>query len=178
MFSIFAIIGLIVIAAFALILIIAATKPNDFRVERSITVNASPAKVAALINNFHNWPSWSPWAKLDPNMKITYSGVPGAVGSGYAWEGNAKVGKGSMKLADVDPAKTTIQLDFVAPFEGHNTTEFLYTPQGSATKVDWVMYGPSAFFPGKLMSVFIPMDKMMGPTFEQGLDSLKSVAES
>jgi hypothetical protein len=177
MFSIFAIIGLIIVAALALILIIAATKPDTFRVERSIMINASPATVAALINDFHNWPNWSPWAKLDPNMKVTYTGIPGGVGSGYAWEGNAKVGQGSMKLTSAEANKTTIQLNFLKPFEGHNTAEFLYTPQGPATRIDWVMYGSSTFFPGKIMSVFITMDKMMGPTFEQGLHNLKTEAE-
>ena len=170
-------IGGLVLLAIVIILILASTKPSSFRVERSITINASPEKVAALINDFHNWNAWSPWAKMDPNMKTTYSGPASGPGSVYEWEGNSEVGKGRMEILSTEPAKTSIKLDFLKPFEGHNTADFLLEPQGSATKVTWVMYGPTDYFPGKIMSVFINMDKMIGGDFDKGLASLKSAAE-
>jgi len=116
---------------------------STFVVERSVTINATPEKIAPIINDFHNWNVWSPWAKLDPTMKTTYSGAPSGVGSIYEWEGNSKVGKGRMEITSIQPAKTTIKLDFLKPFEGHNTTDFVLEPEGStATRVIWVMYGP------------------------------------
>lgn len=170
-------IGAIAVVAICVILILAAMKPSTFIVERSVSINAPPDKIAPFINDFHSWSIWSPWAKLDPNMKTVYSGASNGVGSIYEWEGNSKVGKGRMEVKSVQPAKTTIKLDFLKPFEGHNTADFVLEPEGSATRVTWVMYGPLDFIPGKLMSVFISMDKMIGDDFQRGLASLKAAAE-
>jgi hypothetical protein len=170
-------IGVLAVIAIAIVLIVAAMKPSTFVVERSVTINATPEKIAPFINDFHNWNSWSPWAKLDPAMKTTYSGAPTGVGSIYEWEGNSKVGKGRMEVISIQPAKTSIKLDFLKPFEGHNTSDFVLQPEGSATRVTWVMYGPLNFVPGKLMSVFITMDKMIGDDFQKGLANLKAASE-
>ena len=171
-------IGGLAVVAIAVILVLAAMKPSTFVVERSVTINATPEKIAPLINDFHNWNAWSPWANLDPAMKTTYSGAPSGVGSIYEWEGNSKVGKGRMEIRSIQPAKTSIKLDFLKPFEGHNTADFVLEPEGStATRVIWVMYGPLNFIPGKLMSVFTTMDNMVGDDFQRGLASLKAIAE-
>jgi Polyketide cyclase / dehydrase and lipid transport len=170
-------IGIIVVLAIAAILLLALTKPSSFRVERSATITASPDKIAALIDDFHHWEEWSPWAKLDPIMKTTYSGPPSGVGSVYEWEGNSKVGKGRMEILAVEPTKTTIKLDFLKPFEGHNTADFVLEPQGPDTRVNWIMNGPMKFFPGKVMSVFTTMDKVIGPDFDKGLANMKAAAE-
>ena len=174
----FKLIGGLAVVAIVVILILAAMKPSDFVVERSVTINTPPEKIAPLINDFHNWDEWSPWAKLDPAMKTSFSGAPTGVGSIYEWEGNSKVGKGRMEIRSIQPAKTTIKLDFLKPFEGHNTADFVLEPEGSsATRVTWVMYGPLNFIPGKLMSVFTTMDKMIGDDFQRGLANLKAAAE-
>ena len=172
------VICLLVVLAIVAILVFALTKPDTFLVERTTTINASPEKVASLINDFHRWNDWSPWAKLDPDMKTTYSGPASGVGSVYEWEGNSKVGKGRMEILSVQPEKTSIKLDFLKPFEGHNIADFVLEPEGSsATRVTWVMYGPLTFIPGKLMSVFTSMDSMIGDDFQRGLANLKAAAE-
>jgi len=171
-------IGGVIVLAVVVILILAAMKPSNFVVERSVTVNATPEKIAPLINDFHNWEIWSPWAKLDPAMKTTYSGAPSSVGSVYEWEGNSKVGKGRLEMRVVQPSKISIKLDFLKPFESHNTADFVLQPEGdTATRVTWVMYGPLTFIPGKLMSVFTTMDNMIGDDFQRGLANLKATAE-
>jgi Polyketide cyclase / dehydrase and lipid transport len=170
-------IGGLVLLAVVIILILASTKPSDFRVERSITIDAPPQKVAALINDFHNWTAWSPWANMDPAMKTTYSGPASGPGAIYEWEGNSKVGKGRMEILSANPARISVKLDFLKPFEGHNTADFLLQPEGTGTRVTWVMYGPMKFFPGKIMSVFTSMDNIIGADFEKGLASIKLLAE-
>jgi hypothetical protein len=170
-------IGGLVVLAIAVILILAAIKPSTFIVERSVTVNATPEKIAPLINDFHRWEAWSPWAKLDPAMKTTFSGPPSGVGSVYEWEGNNKVGKGRMEMRVDQPSKISIKLDFLKPFESHNTADFVLQPQGDTTRVTWVMYGPLTFIPGKLMSVFTTMDNMVGDDFQRGLANLKATVE-
>lgn len=159
------------------ILLYAATKPDTFRVERTATINAPPEKIFALINDFNQWPVWSPWEKLDPNMARTLGGAPSGKGATYAWQGNKDVGKGRMEILEsTPPSQIEIQLDFLEPFEGHNITNFTLEPAGGATKVNWVMHGPSPFLT-KIMQVFMDMDAMIGKDFEQGLANLKTAAE-
>src|SRR6185295_14327723 len=141
-----AIIGVVVVIAIAGILIYAATKPDSFRVQRVVLINAPPDKVFPLINDFKAWPAWSPYEKKDPAMKRTYGAVTAGKGATYAWEGDKNVGQGSMEVLEASPPrKFVIKLDFVKPFEAHNTGEFLLEPKGDATSVTWAIYGPSPF---------------------------------
>ena len=166
--------GLIVIALVA-ILVAAMRKPDTFRIERSATINASPETIFALINDFHQWRSWSPWETRDPNLKRSYSGSVSGKGAVYAWEGNRNVGSGRMEIVEAAaPSKIVIKLDFIKPFEGHNTAEFTLTHGASATVVNWAMTGPSIFF-SKLMQVFMSFDRMIGKDFEAGLANLNKL---
>jgi hypothetical protein len=158
------------------ILIFAATGPATFHVERSTMIAATPEKISPFVNDFHNWNQWSPWAKLDPNMRVSYSGASSGQGAIYEWEGNSKVGKGRMEILAAEPTVTSIKLDFLSPFASHNQANFILQPQGSATRVTWTMDGPNTFA-SKLMSVFVSMDKMIGKDFDTGLSQLKSAAE-
>src|SRR5206468_3186084 len=149
-----------------------------FRIERGTTIKAPPEKIFALINDFHNWGSWSPWEKMDPTMKRTHSGPPSGLGAVYEWEGNKKVGKGRMEIVESSsPSKTVIKLDFFKPFEAHNTAEFTLEPQGDSTNVTWAMHGRQPYML-KVMCLFMDMDKMVGKDFETGLANMKAAAEA
>ncbi len=159
------------------LLAIAATKANAFRVERAIRIQAPPAIIFAFIEDFRKWPAWSPYEKLDPAMKKTYSGAPAGTGAAYEWSGNSKAGAGRMEITSTLPASNvTIKLDFSRPFEGHNIAEFNLLPEGGFTKVTWSVHGPQAYV-AKLMTIFISMDSLVGREFESGLAGLKTVAE-
>ena len=173
MFKLIAIIIALLIAA---VLIYASTKPDTFRLERSTSIKASPEKISAYLTDFKQWAAWSPWEEKDPAMKRTYSGAASGIGAVYDWTGNKNVGTGRMEVLDVQPQKVMIKLDFFAPFEAHNTTEYVLAPQGDSTKLTWAMFGPSNYM-SKVMSVFMNMDKMVGPDFEAGLAKLKAAAE-
>jgi Polyketide cyclase / dehydrase and lipid transport len=177
MFEIIAIIAIVLAIAIAIILIVAATKPNAFSIQRATIVKAAPERIFPLINDFHQWGTWSPYENKDPAMKRSYSGAASGQGAVYAWEGNKNVGSGRMEILQATaPSKIVIKLDFFAPFEGHNTAEFTMLPQGDATNVTWLMHGPLPFM-GKVMHVFINMDRMVGKDFEAGLINLKRLTE-
>jgi carbon monoxide dehydrogenase subunit G len=167
---------IVVVVAVIAILVFAAAKPATYHVERSATIAATPDKITPLLNDFHNWNQWSPWAKLDPNMHVSYTGAPAGPGAVYEWEGNSKVGKGRMEIVATEPTLTSIKLDFLAPFASHNRTNFFLQPEGSTTRVTWTMDGPNTFAT-KVMSVFGSMDRMIGKDFDTGLTQLKSTAE-
>ena len=177
MFEVVMIIAITVAIAIAIILILAATKPDTFSVRRVTTVRAPPEKIFPLINDFQQWGTWSPWEDKDPAMKRTYSGAGSGKGAVYAWDGNKNVGTGRMEILEVSaPSKIVIKLDFFKPFEAHNTAEFTMLPQGDATNITWVMYGPASLM-SKVMQVFINLDNMIGKDFETGLANLKRVTE-
>src|ERR1700730_17927778 len=172
MFEIIAIVAVVLAIAIAIVLVLAATKPNTFSVQRATTVKAPPEKIFSLINDFHQWETWSPWEKKDPAMKRSFSGAASGKGAVYGWDGNKNVGSGRMEILDASlPSKIVIKLDFFKPFEGHNTAEFTMLPQGDATNVttnvSWIMHGPASFM-SKVMQVFMNMDKMIGKDFEAG----------
>jgi uncharacterized protein YndB with AHSA1/START domain len=164
-------IGIVVLLAFA------ATRPNDFRIERTTLIQAPPEKVFALVNDFHQWEAWSPWEKVDPQLKRTYTGAASGAGAIYEWRGNKDIGAGRMAIVESVPSsRILIDLDFVTPFEAHNKVAFTLVPQGAATVVTQAMYGPSPFV-SKLMGLFFSMDKMVGDKYEEGLGHLKAQAE-
>ena len=170
-------VSLILVVLVACILIYAATKPSAFRVERSANIKASPEKIFAIVNDLHNWHSWSPYENRDPAMKKTYSGSASGKGAVYEWNGNSKVGEGRMEIVETaPPSNITMQLDFLRPFEGHNRVVFSFDTQGDSTKVMWAMDGKSAYMM-KVMGTFINMDRMIGKDFETGLANLKNIAE-
>jgi uncharacterized protein YndB with AHSA1/START domain len=177
MFEIIAIIAIVLAIAIAIVLILAATKPDTFQVQRSATIKAPPEKIYPLIYDFNQWKGWSPWENRDPAMKRTYSGAAAGEGAVYAWDGNKNVGSGRMEILDASaPSKIVIKLDFLKPFEAHNTAEFTMLPQGDATNLTWLMHGPAPFI-SKLMHVFMNIDRMVGKDFEAGLANLKRLTE-
>ncbi|WP_426440529.1 SRPBCC family protein [Bradyrhizobium genosp. P] len=177
MLEIIAIIAVILAIAIVVVLILAATKPDTFRVVRAISIKAPADRIFPLINNFHQWVAWSPYETKDPAMKRSYDGAASGQGAVYAWDGNKNVGSGRMEILDASaPSKIVIKLDFFKPFEGHNTAEFTMLPQGDATNVTWTMYGPAVFM-SKVMQVFMNLDHMIGRDFEVGLANLKTLTE-
>jgi len=171
------IIAIVLAAAVVAVLIIAATKPDSFSVQRATVVNAPADKVFPLIADFHEWRKWSPWEDRDPELKRTYGGAERGKGAIYAWEGNKNVGSGRMEILEAAvPSKIIIKLDFFKPFEGHNTAEFTMLPQGDVTNLTWTMHGPAVFM-SKVMQVSINLDHMIGRDFEAGLANLKKLAE-
>ncbi len=177
MFELIAIVAVVLVLAIAIVLILAATKPDTFGVQRAALVKATPEKIFPLISDFHQWGSWSPYEHKDPAMKRAFSGAASGKGAVYAWDGNKNIGSGRMEILDASaPSKIVIKLDFFTPLEGHNTAEFTMLPQGDATKLTWLMHGPAPFI-GKIMHVFINMDRMIGKDFEIGLANLKALTE-
>lgn len=170
---------IVLLAPIIVVVGLAALKPDVFQLERRATINASAERIFAFLNDFHRWIEWSPWEGLDPSLNRTHSGAAMGKGAVYSWEGNKKVGAGRMEILDTTPpVRLLIKLDFIKPFEAHNTIEFLLTPAGGGgTEVVWSMSGPQPFL-NKIFSVLMPMDKLVGKDFEKGLASLKRVSES
>ncbi|MGL5927657.1 MAG: SRPBCC family protein [Dermatophilaceae bacterium] len=146
-------------------------------VTRSTTIDVPAERVRSLVDDFHEWPAWSPWEGLDPGMRRTYSGAERSVGASYAWEGNRKAGKGGMTITADAPERVDVDLRFEKPFRADNRIEFILTPAGGSTAVEWRMHGELSPVM-RAFSMVKSMDSLVGPDFEKGLAQLKRVAES
>jgi len=169
---------LIVVAVLILIFVVlVAMQPNEFRVTRSTSIAAPPPVVFGLVNDFHEWDAWSPWAKMDPNATNTFEDSAAGQGAIFAWSGNKKVGEGRMTILESRPHELIrIKLEFFKPFKCSNTAEFTFEPEAGGTHVTWSMFGKNLLM-GKIFGLFMNMDKMVGKDFEKGLAAIKSTAE-
>jgi hypothetical protein len=162
---------LLIIAAIAFV----ATRPGRCHYERSAVVAAPPDAIFAIINDLHQWGRWSPYDKRDPNMKKSFAGPSSGPGAVYEWNGNKDVGEGRLTIEESRPGELVrMKLEFTRPFKCNNQVNFKLEPSPGGTRVSWIMDGTNNFI-GKLMSVFMDMDKMVGSDFEQGLANLNRV---
>jgi len=167
----------IVLLAIAALLGVAATRPDQFRIERCATIQASPERIFPLINDFHRWQAWSPYERKDPAMERNYEGPKAGEGAIYGWNGNKDIGSGRMQITESIPSsRIEIRLEFFAPFKATNTAEFVLEPHGEGTRVTWAMHGRSSFM-HKLMGLVFNMDKLVGKDFEEGLGHLRGLSE-
>jgi len=167
------------VAVIAILLVVIAIQPADFKISRTAVIPAPPAAIFERINDLHKWNDWSPWAKIDPNAKISYEGPESGVGAKFSWaSASNEVGEGSMQITASKPGESVVMdLVFTKPMAATNLTEFSLKPEGAGTSVTWAMSGKNGFM-GKAFSLFVNCDKMVGGKFEEGLQNLKAAVES
>ncbi|MFC9875226.1 SRPBCC family protein [Nocardia salmonicida] len=150
---------------------------GNFEVSRRTAIAAEPARIHALIDNFHQWRLWSPWEDADPQLARTYTGPESGVGARYAWRGNRKAGAGVMEIKADAEREIGVELTFEKPFKATNFVTFTLAPVAGGTEVTWKMTGTHSGMMGVLGKVF-PIDNLIGKDFDKGLARLKTIAES
>ncbi len=169
---------LVLLALVVVLAVIIQLQPSSYAVSRSADIGAPAEKIFELVNDFHLWEKWSPWAKLDPNAKMTFSGPPSGTGAVCAWAGNDAVGEGRMTITSSEPSSHVgIKLEFIKPFPSVAQYNLTFAPRDAATAVTWTLSGENNFI-SKAFCLFMGgMDKMIGPDFEKGLALMKAAAE-
>jgi uncharacterized protein YndB with AHSA1/START domain len=171
------ILGVLVVVVVGTVLVLASFQPDTFRVQRSTTVNAPPGKVFPLVDDLRKWTAWSPFEKLDPDLKRSFGARTVGKGASYEWDGNGKAGAGRMEIVESTPSSAIdIALHFRKPLENDAKATFRFSPQGDGTLVTWTMESPSPFI-AKIMHVFFDAETMVGDDFARGLADLKAIAE-
>jgi uncharacterized protein YndB with AHSA1/START domain len=169
-------VGLIIVLL--VLIVVIASRPSHYRVERSVTASAPVEAVWEQVSGLERWAAWMPWNDLDPAMTKTLTGPKTGVGSAYAWSGNDKVGRGKMEIiAAVPNESVTCRLEFLAPMHDVATTAIGLKAGAGGTVVSWSMEGELGFI-GKAMGFVASMDKMIGKDFDTGLARIKNRAET
>lgn len=146
-----------------------------FTVSRTLTINAAPEKIYALIADPRGWALWSAWNRRDPAMAIEYSGPASGAGAVWAWKSKSQ-GDGRMTFTSAEAPKRLGYELFFPDFGTTSTGDFRLDANGGATQVTWTMNGDMGRNPVyRWMGLF--MDKMVGPDFDAGLANLKALAE-
>lgn len=166
-------VGLIIVAA-----IVINSRPNTFQIHRSHDVGAPAAEVFPLINDLSRWADWSPFEKLDPQVKKAFSDQSAGPGAWYSWSGNNKAGEGKLTIVESKPnTEVKMSLEFTRPFACNNQVQFTLEEGEGGTLVTWKMEGQNSFF-NKAFQMFMDMDQMVGKEFEEGLRSLDRLAQN
>ncbi|MBI2510865.1 MAG: SRPBCC family protein [Opitutae bacterium] len=158
--------------------ILAAFQPSTYRIERSVSVAATPAALFPRLNDLHQTHEWSPWKALDPNATYTFEGPAAGVGASQSWSGNSDVGAGRQTIVESRSNELVrLRLEFFKPMAGVSDAQFTLKPAGDHTVVTWSMSGENNYL-GKVFCLFMNQDKMIGGEFEKGLATLKRTSET
>ncbi len=164
-----------VLAALVLLLVLVAFfLPRQYRVERSLVINAKPDAVLTQVATLRAWKAWSAWNLRDPNMKLTYSDATTGVGAWSQWESKNE-GNGKMTITEQTPTKVTYRLEF-PDYGMQSVGTFELKPEGSAVRVVWADAGDLGMNPmNRWFGLFL--DKFIGTDFGTGLANLKKLVE-
>ena len=158
-----------------LLIIVGLALPQHARVVASIEIDARPATVFALANDFHRAAFWSPWIETDPNARIVYSGPERGVGATITWDGLV-LGTGTQVIIESEPfAHIGTTINSGEPGEAKSWFDFVDT--GTTTVVNWTFeadygYNLVGRYAALLLTGVIRKD------YEHGLSSLKDIAEA
>lgn len=154
-----------------------STRSGEFKYERSGVINAPASRIFPYLSNFKMGSQWSPYEKMDPNMKKTYVGTDGQVGSIMEFEGNKDTGSGRLEMLKIVLNELIeIKLTMLKPMHGENLVRYKLSPEGTGTRFSWSIEGNGGFM-SKLFTLLVDCEKMMGEQFEQGIATLRGVVE-
>lgn len=168
--------GIVLVVLFLLYVIVSLFLPSEISVERDKDMKADKAAVFTLVNTMKNWELWSPWSKIDPNWKVTYTGPESGTGAGYEWVSEkSEVGTGKMFIHSSHPTDSVMLKLWMEGMDTSNTS-FHFIQKGDVVNVKWKMKSDIGFFmrlfPGLLL------DNMVGKKFEMGLNAIDSLAKT
>jgi len=171
MYTVVIILGVIVV----LFILLALIAPKSYHVSRSIELEHPPEQVWSHLKYLKKQQEWSSWAKKDPNMELSFTGVDGEVGATSHWNGNKDVGEGEQEITRIVEGERIEQdLRFLKPYKSQSDCYMnLEKLEANRSKVTWGFTGKNKF-PMSIMMLFMSMDKMVGKDFEAGLENLKT----
>lgn len=150
---------------------------SKFNVSRTVVINASPSQVFAQINDYKNWPAWSPWAMRDKNMTNEYTGEGGTLGHKNTWKSKTE-GSGSQEIVEIRNNEYIKSKLVFTDWDGETFTELLLKPEGEKTAITWTMNGSEFPFMARGFMYLMGGNKMIEEDYDAGLANLKKLVES
>ena len=152
-----------------------AVQPNEFSFNRSRTINAPASLLFQKVNDFKEWPSFSPWIEQEPDATITYGDKTSGENANFSWKGEI-LGEGQMTTNTIEINKSITQLiEFTAPYEAKSNVNWTFESTDEGTKVTWAMDGNQDFVSKLFTTLMGSIESETGPDFERGLFKLDSL---
>ncbi len=152
-----------------------AVQPSAFNFSRSKLIKAPTPIIFNKINDFKNWPSFSPWIEQEPTATLSYGDKTSGVDGSYSWRGEI-LGEGTMKTIAVDPNKSiSQQIQFIKPFESISDISWDFETSDQGTKVTWAMKGKQDFMTKMYTAFAGSIEENTAPDFDRGLFKLDSI---
>lgn len=164
-----------ILAALVAVALIGFALPRTHSIEVSTEIDANPATVFALVNDFRRFTQWAPWGNTDPNARFIYSGSIRGAGATVAWDG-AILGSGTQTITESRPFEY-VGITISPGEPGEAKSWFRLSPGVGTTLIHWGFeadYGMNIvgrYFASMLGSV-------VARDYEAGLAGLKELAES
>lgn len=159
----------------ALILtLVVIVMPARVHVERELVIDARPATVFALLNDFRQTEKWLPKASDDPNALVEFSGSPRGAGASVSWSGRI-VGQGRQTIMVSKPFSS---ISILVNLDNGNEASVSFTLEevGHMTLVTWSWERDTGW--NIVSRVFgVLQDGIIGDKMEAGLSSLSDLAE-
>lgn len=149
--------------------------PTEYRVHRSVVIQAKPGPIHEFVGDLTKWEVWSPWIEEDPSLVVTVGDKTSGVGASQSWVG--KDGDGSLTFTKSSPTEG-IEYDlFFEQGTYQCWAAMTYSViNENTTKVLWRMKGDmNTPIIGGYFALL--MDSMVGGMFERGLEKLKEQVE-
>lgn len=159
---------------FVILALVIAIQPEQAHLEKSIVINAPDSVIFPHISNFRKLSDWWPWSKMDAELKTSYEGIDGTVGSKVIWSG-AKAGTGAMYIESLEPYKRVKSVMTIDGQKEKSYSEFVLNREGSGTKITWTYNGINDGLAGK--AKWLVMGTLLGSQYDLGLKDLKKVIE-
>ena len=163
----------------ALVLILAGVSlalPSQVVVTRSVVINAPEPAVFPYLNDLRAFSGWSPWARRDPQLQVTYTGPSQGKGARIEWtSAERSVGQGNMEITESEPNR---RIDLAVNFNGlEGTTYYEVAPSGSGSKVTWGFGYDTGTNPLRRWKGLM-LERFVGTEFQTGLAELKERVEA
>ncbi len=166
-----------ILAILGAILTYAFLQPEDYRIERSLSINKPAEIIFPYLNNSKMINEWAPWPEIDPELIMSYSGFAEGVGAKSSWDSPGQMGAGSATVVESIPYQLVrTQLEYTRPFSMLQEAEMSISTDGTQSTVKWAVKGRNTFIQ-RVVCIFMDMDKMVGGNFESGLSKLKALVE-
>jgi len=158
----------------AILVIVISIQPEQAHLERVIVIDAPDSVIFPYLSNYRMLSTWWPWPKMDADLKQSFEGVDGTIGSKVIWNG-AKAGNGSMVLEELDRNKHVKSVMTIAGQKRTATNEFLLETDKQGTRVTWTYNGINDGVMGK--PKWLLMGTLLSSQYDLGLKNLKTMIE-
>lgn len=135
---------LAVLLAMAFFLVVGLFLPKTARIQRSVEVANPIVQAYDVLNGFHRFTEWNPWAATDPGMTLERQGERFGVGAKLIFtgspDGNAGNGQLELVASELNESDASIKMELANGWSGDNkrvTFKLVQDGKTRAVNVQW-----------------------------------------